>query len=150
MDRDLEALLDRTRIIEIINQLFIGTDNRDWSLVRRCFAPAVQFDMSSAGGGSSRLMTPDEIVASWDAGLKPLRAVHHQAGNHIVRVSGRHATVFCYGIAIHYLPNPSNANTRTFVGSYDFGLVKNTGIWVIENFKFNLKFIEGNPELGKS
>jgi hypothetical protein len=149
MDKDLEALTDRTRIIEIINQLFIGTDNRDWALVRRCMAPSVLFDMSSLGGGPPKQMTPDEITAMWDEGLRPLKAVHHQAGNHVVRLAGRHAEAFCYGIAIHYLPNPSKVNTRSFVGSYEFGFVKNTGSWAIESFRFNLKFIDGNPGLEK-
>lgn len=148
MDKDLEALLDRTRIVELINELFIGTDNRDWTLVRRCLAPSVLFDMSSVGGGPPRQTTPDEIVALWDAGLKPLKAVHHQAGNHLVRVSGRHADAFCYGIAIHWLPGPGTANSRTFVGSYDFGLTKTGGAWAISSFRFNLKFIDGNPDLG--
>ena len=150
MDRDLETLIDRTRIIEIVSQLFIGTDNRDWALVRRCLAPSVLFDMSSLGGGPPRQMTPDEIIAGWDAGLKPIASVHHQAANHLVKVAGRHAEAFCYGIAVHYLPDQPKGNTRTFVGSYDFAFVKSAGTWAIEGFRFNLKFIDGNADLGKS
>ena len=41
MDKELETLVDRTKIIETINQLFIGSDNRDWALVRSVFAPSV-------------------------------------------------------------------------------------------------------------
>ena len=41
MDKELETLVDRTRVIETINQLFIGTDNRDCALVRSVFAPSV-------------------------------------------------------------------------------------------------------------
>lgn len=31
---ELASLLDRTQVIETINRLFIGTDNRDWELVK--------------------------------------------------------------------------------------------------------------------
>jgi len=88
-------------------------------------------------------------VDSWDKGLKPLKAVHHQAGNYIVTVSGDQADAFCYGIASHYLPTKSGRNTRTFVGSYDFHLIKNDGVWWIDRFKFNLKYLDGNPDLEK-
>ena len=150
MNRELESILDRTRIIETINRLFIGTDNRDWEFVKSCFAPRVRFDMSSLGAGEPKDLTPDEIVAAWDAGLKPLKAIHHQAGNYLVDVNGSRAEAFCYGIASHYLPNKTNRNTRTFVGSYDFGLLRDDDGWSIDSFKFNLKYIDGNPDLENS
>jgi len=150
MNSELESILDRTRIIETINRLFIGTDNRDWEFVKSCFAPRVRFDMSSLGAGEPKDLTPDEIVAAWDAGLKPLRAIHHQAGNFLVNINGSKAEAFCYGIASHYLPNKTNSNTRTFVGSYDFGLLRDEDDWRIDSFKFNLKYIDGNPDLENS
>lgn len=150
MNNPLDVLLDKDRIVETINRLFIGTDNRDWALVRRCFAPRVLFDMSSLGAGEPTQLTPEQIVSAWDAGLKPLKAIHHQAGNYLVTVTGEKADAFCYGIAIHYLPNKTNANTRTFVGSYEFELLKDRGEWEISKFKFNLKYIEGNANLERS
>lgn len=41
----------------------------------------------------------------WEAGLKPLKAIHHQAGNHLVSIDGDSADAFCYGIASRYRPN---------------------------------------------
>ncbi len=168
MKNDIEMLLDKDRIVETINRLFIGTDNRDWPQVKSCFAPSVLFDMSSLGAGQPKRMSPDEIVAGWDAGLGPLKAIHHQAGNYLVDVTGERASAFCYGIASHYLPNETGANTRTFVGSYDFAdriearaavqgctgcgfeFVRNGGQWKISGFRFNLKYLDGNPNLEKS
>lgn len=152
MSHSIDALSDRCDIVDVINTLFIGTDNRDWNVVRSCFAPSVLFDMSSLGAGAPRQTTPDEIVAAWDVGLKPLQAIHHQVGNYLVTVDGpTSASAFCYGIAIHYLPNPTQENTRTFVGSYDFGLVKrDDGRWRISKFKFSLKYVDGNLGLEKS
>lgn len=146
----LEELLEQNRIIETINQLFIGTDNRDWTLVRRCLASTVHFDMSSVGAGEATDTSADDIIAMWDTGLKPLQAVHHQSGNFLVQVQGATAAAFCYGTATHYLPNSTNQNTRTFVGSYDFTLRKESDAWRISAFRFNLKYIDGNRNLEQS
>lgn len=75
-------------------------------------------------GGEPTIPTSREIVDAWDQGLKPLKAINHQAGNYIVTLSGDGTDVFCYGIATHYLPNKTNQNVRTFVGSYDLDLVR--------------------------
>lgn len=147
---DPENPFERQKIIETINGLFIGTDQRDWVWVKKCFAAEVLFDMTSMTGGKPAAMTPREIADSWKKGLKPMKAIHHQTGNFIVRVTGEEATAFCYGIAIHYLPNPSGRNTRTFVGSYDFHLLKKGERWQIDVLKFNLKYIDGNLNLEDS
>ncbi|HSP36040.1 MAG TPA: hypothetical protein VLU46_17140 [Thermoanaerobaculia bacterium] len=57
------------------------------------------------------------------------------------------AHAFCYAVAYHYRKTKSGRNTRTFVGSYDFDLHRRDGQWRVGRFKFNLKFIEGNPNL---
>lgn len=141
---------ERERIIETVNRLFIYTDKRDWQKVEALFAPRILFDMTSLAGGQPETTTPRAIVDGWDKGLKALKAVHHQAGNFLVDIKNNEASVFCYGIAMHYLPNRTNRNTRTFVGSYDIHLEKQNEEWKIDRFKFNLKFIDGNTELEKS
>lgn len=147
MTDDIETLLEHTRIIEVITRLFVGTDNRNWEQVKACFSPTVLFDMSSLGAGDPKDLSPDDIVAIWEAGLKPLKAIHHQAGNFLVDINGHKADAFCYGIASHYLPNKTNSNTRTFVGSYDFSLQKDGARWRICKFRFNLKYVDGNRDL---
>ncbi|MEK9137800.1 MAG: hypothetical protein AAB393_11810 [Bacteroidota bacterium] len=77
-----------------------------------------------------------------------MQAIHHQAGNYFVTSKDSQADVSSYGIAIHYLPNPSNQNTRTLLGSYDLQLTKQGQGRMINRFKFNLKFFEGNKNLG--
>ena len=145
-----ENLWEKDKVKEAINRLFISTDNRDWDTVSQLFAPEVLFDMTSMVGGKPIMLTPQEIVGSWEKGLKPLKAIHHQAGNYIVHVNEKQADVFCYGIASHFLPNKTNQNTRIFVGSYDFHLIKNGEEWQIDKFKFNLKYIDGNLNLEAS
>ena len=147
MDDKLTELTVKDEVIAAVNRLFIYTDRRDWESVKRCFADKVYFDMTSMGGGDPTTLTPDDIVAAWDEGLNHLEAIHHQAGNYLVDVTTKGATVFCYGIASHFLPNLSGKNIRMFVGSYDFHLTRDADAWRIDMFKFNLKYIDGNPDL---
>ena len=142
-------LADKDAIVDLIHRLFIGTDTRDWAVVESCFASSVRFDMSSLGAGPAVDRSPQQITAAWEAGLRPLDAVHHQAGNHRVTLEGDRATAFCYGVAVHHRRTRSGRNTRTFVGSYDFGLRRGTAGWRIDAFRFDLKFLDGNLELEK-
>ena len=144
---DVKTLSDKQQIVEVITDLFIATDRRNWPAVIECFAPHVMFDMSPLGGPPEALTTARDIAAGWEKGLAPLSAVHHQAGNFRVWPRGDEADAFCYGIALHYRPNPSGRNTRTFVGSYDFGLRRDGARWRISRFRFDAKFVEGNLEL---
>jgi hypothetical protein len=99
------------------------------------------------GGPEATTVSAASIIEGWEKGLRPLHAMHHQAGNFLVEVSGDSATAFCYGIASHYLPNLSGQNTRVFVGSYDFTLVRAGVGWRISAFRFNLKYVDGNRQL---
>ena len=82
----LADLATKQQIIDLLTELFVATDQRDWPAVKRCFADQVLFDMSSAGGGPAGRRTPDEIAGGWAEGLKSLEAIHHQAGNFRVAV----------------------------------------------------------------
>lgn len=150
MEELIINLLNQNLIIDTVNRLFIYTDNKDWEKVKECFYNEVLFDMKSASGEEPVILTPAQIAEMWNNELKNLDAVHHQAGNFRVKLLNNNADGFCYGIAIHYRLNSTNQNTRTFVGSYDFHLVKKNNIWLIDKFKFNLKFMEGNLNLHES
>ena len=70
--------------------------------------------MTSIAGDEPSTLTSQQIVDAWDQGLRGLGAIHHQVGNYEVTITGNEADAFCYGIALHYLKNPTNKNTRTF------------------------------------
>lgn len=146
-DPKLQMLSDEHDVIKAINTLFIETDNRNWEAVKAVFADTVLFDMTSMVGGKPARLSAQNIVDAWDQGLKPLKTIHHQAGNYLVTINGLQAEAFCYGIASHYLPNLQNQNTRTFVGSYDFHLTRHGQRWTIDRFRFNLKYVDGNKDL---
>jgi SnoaL-like protein len=150
MTSPIETLIEKDQIISTINQLFIATDSRDWANVKDCFTDQVLFDMTSVTGGTAVRISPEQIATGWEEGLRPIEAIHHQAGNYRVDIRGDQANAFCYGMASHYRRTSSGRNTRTFVGSYDFHLRRTEGRWRIDRFRFNLKYVDGNPDLEKS
>jgi len=146
-----EQLRERQEIEDVVVRLFVATDRRDWGSVEACLDDMVIFDMTSMTGGEPLHMKPSDIVAVWARGLQPIDQVHHQVGNFQIDVNGDRATAFCYGVAYHHREKISNpSKTRVFVGSYDVHLTRTDGRWRIDLFRFNLKFIEGNPELEKA
>ncbi len=149
MSQALRDLLDREAVIDSITLLFLATDRKDWAAVRDRFADSVHFDMTSLAGGEAVALPADAIVAGWSTGLEPIQAVHHQAGNYRVRVDGDGADAFCYGLAWHFRPVASGHDTRVFVGSYDLHLIRSGADWKIDRFRFDCKFVDGNPNLEK-
>lgn len=144
----LDELSDRAAVEDVIVKVFVATDQRDWQAVQACFAEAVLFDMTSLAGGEPTHLTPARITQAWEEGLAPIEALHHQIGNVQVNLDGNQASCACYGIALHHRKVASGRNTRTFVGTYDFHLTRDTSHrWHIDVFRFNLKFLEGNLEL---
>lgn len=132
---------------EIITNLFIATDQQHWEEVEEVFNTEVLLDYSSMNGNKASQLNPEQIITSWQTILPGFERTHHQLGNFICRIKEDKATVFCYGIASHYLPD-ENGNIWTVVGSYDFELVKtNNGNWKIASMKFNFKYQDGNTSL---
>ena len=146
----VRQLLEKDRIIDTINQLFIATDNRDWAAVRGCLADQVLLDMTSLAGGRPSKMTGEQVAAAWEEGLRSIESIHHQTGNYRVDVQDEEATAFCYGMASHFRRNRTGRNSRVFVGSYDLHLIRIEDRWLIDSFRFNLKFLEGNADLDRN
>ena len=143
-----DILLHKSRIADRITELFVATDMRQWPRVSDCFAPEVEFDMSSLSGQPAQTLTGADIAQAWETGLAGVDAIHHQAGNYLITVeTSTSATAFCYAIATHYRRTTSGNNVRTFVGSYDFHLTQIAGQWRIDAFRFNVKYVDGNMNL---
>lgn len=142
-------MTDRERIIDRLVRLSIGIDERDWKGVEACFAETVFFDTTSMTGGVPQKLAPSSISAGWRESLESIEKIHHQLGNFLVERNRDEADVSCYGIAYHYREVPSGRNTRIFVGTYDFHLTREVDEWLIDLFRFNLKFIDGNVALDR-
>lgn len=143
----MEQFSVRDQIIEIVNKLFIYTDEQKWDqLQNEVFTKEIWFDMSSMGG-EAKDITAKEVCEMWQKGFEGIDAVNHLSGNHLVTIDGADAEVFAYATATHYKKAAQQGNTRTFVGTYNIHLMQTQHGWRINAFKYNLKYVEGNMEL---
>ncbi len=147
-EADLTEARDQKELTDLVNRLFMYTDNRNWEgLHNEVFSSTVLFDMESAGAGPARTMTAQEITAMWNQGFQGVDQVHHQAGHSIVTVNGNGADIYAYSVATHFRQAALNGNTRTIVGSYDLRAERTNRGWRLNQFKYNLKYMDGNLTL---
>lgn len=132
----------RAQVTDAVAELFVATDDKDWTRVRAVFADSVDFDVTSLVGGEPAVLSADQIVDGWREGLQNVPIVHHQIGNMRVALRGDQAKVFCYGMATHHNPAAADKKTTWFVGSYDLRLARVDGEWKITAFRFNSKYVE--------
>jgi hypothetical protein len=145
---DQPTAFDKIELQELANKLFMYTDAQDWNKVlQEVFTENVWFDMQSAGGGEPKQMAAAEICEMWHNGFAGLDAVHHQAGHYLIEVNKDKATIFGYAMATHFKAQAQRGKTRMVVGSYDLKAVRTGRGWRLNQFKYNLKYIDGNPTL---
>ncbi|HET9299711.1 MAG TPA: nuclear transport factor 2 family protein [Candidatus Polarisedimenticolaceae bacterium] len=146
MSDGLQQLLDERDAGRVVIDLFLATDRRDWVQVEACLAPRLTLDMT----GTPIDTTGAAVAAMWKDGLAAIDHVHHQVGNLVVEVRGDEADASCYGIALHHRKIAGPQRTRVFVGSYRIHLARLDRRWRIDQFTFELAFLEGNLELEKA
>lgn len=137
----------KSMIKETVLDVFIGTDEREWSRVENAFADKVLLDYTSMAGGEPAKLTPKQITTGWKGVLPGFEHTQHQISNFTINVNGSEADVFCYGTATHYLEQPDGNSVWTAVGTYDVHLTQQGGIWKVDRFKFNFKYQDGNTKL---
>lgn len=143
----MDTLTLREQIVETVHRLFIYTDSKDWNKLQdEVFTESVLFDMSSLGQ-EAKVASAKSICETWESGFAGLTAVNHLAGNLLVSVNDGEANVFAYATATHYKSSATMGKTREFVGTYDLHLIQTDKGWRIDQFKYNLKFMNGNLEL---
>lgn len=144
--KEIKMEQETTKAEDAVKQIFIATDNKDWSKVESTFADKVVLDYESMSGQPSAELTPQQITDAWKTILPGFTFTHHQVGNFISNINGNKADVFCYGTATHYLED-KNGNVWTVVGTYNFEVVKNSDKWQVSKMKFNYKYQDGNTAL---
>ena len=143
-----ELIADKIELTELVNKLFMYCDAKQWEkMLSEVFTPVIWFDASSQGAGDPRSMEAKEVCNMWNDGLSGLDAIHHQSGHYLINVQGDKADIFSYGTATHYKKAATKGHTRTFVGSYDLKAERTSNGWRLSQFKFNLKYMEGNISL---
>ena len=143
-----ETIADKIELTELANKLFMYCDARQWNkLLAEVFTKFIWFDMNSAGAGEPSNISAETVCKMWSDGFIGIDEVHHQAGHYLISLQENNADIYAYAVATHFKKVAVKGNTRTLVGSYDLKAEKLPLGWRLTQFKYNLKYIEGNASM---
>lgn len=140
-----ETAAHKIELTELANKLFMYCDAKQWhKMLEEVFTETIWFDGSSVGAGEPKTISADEVCKMWDTGFAGLDGVHHQAGHYIISIHNDKADIYGYAVASHYKREVTKGNTRTFTGTYELKAQLGSNGWRLTQFKYNLKFMDGN------
>ena len=140
---EVQQLLDKQAISEVLYNYAAGCDGRDWTLFRTCFCDPVEIDLSTWNGNPPALLPVDGWVAGVRAGLSGFDATQHLSGNHRIEIDGDRAHATSNIQASHVL-----GGERVVLGGwYDTHLLREEGTWRIARSQLNVTWREGNEDL---
>lgn len=116
---------DRAAILDVTTRLAWLADRRDWDALTDLFAEQVRLDYTSLNGSEPAVLTPDQVVGGWRAGLQGLEATQHLLGNHLVEIDGDSAVATAQFQATHLL----GTTTWTLGGHYRYELLRAERGW---------------------
>ena len=133
-------------IRQLVDELFITTDLKDWSAARALFSDGpIEVDMSSLAGGGALQMTADELIDGFRAGLHPDKVSHHLATNYRIEIDGDRAEVWAHGYAWNRVPAlPAGSDLWETWGNYRLTCRRVGGVWSLDGFRYYSKLTRGN------
>jgi len=154
MTDDIQTLLDRVAIVDVMSNYATGLDARDWNLWRSVFIDEVVFDLSAWSGQKAQLLQVDRVVRAQARIFAELSVTQHFFTNHRIVIDGDSARCRMHMRAEHWLkPLPlvegvstseDPINDRyTMFGYYDDKLVRTSEGWKIREMQLKVTRSEG-------
>jgi hypothetical protein len=137
---------DALAIRQLVDELFITTDLKDWTALRALFGDGpVEVDMSSLVGGGPVRITADQLIDGFRAGLHPGKVSHHLATNYRIEVDQDRAEVWAHGYAWNRVAAlPAGSDLWETWGNYRLTCRRVEGVWRLEGFRYYSKLTRGN------
>jgi len=127
----LQALIDRSEIIELFNRYALGIDGRDAALFRSCFTERVDIQTSGT-------QMEQEPAQEWvDLALRAVgifESTQHTITNHHIELQGQEASCIAYLNANH----SSREGAMTVLGRYSTRLQKTPQGWRIAGLELTV------------
>jgi hypothetical protein len=146
-DPTTTATEDRLAILELIGNLALLLDARDWDALEGLFADPVYYDRTSLFGGEPQTLSPSELVEGYRQALGNLDAVHHLITCHVINLDGDQATCAANMQGTHVLANTSGGPIWTVGGRHDYQLKRTADGWKIAGLTFTIQWATGNMHI---
>ncbi|MBE9048342.1 nuclear transport factor 2 family protein [Pleurocapsales cyanobacterium LEGE 10410] len=134
---------DEAAIHTIVESVANLADRGNFESLEKLYAEEVEVDYTSAFGGEVELKSPQALMTQWASTLPGFDRTRHQISNIETKVKGDKATATADVTANHYL----NDDFWQIAGSYEYGLVKEDGQWVIDKMTFTAESETGSRDV---
>ena len=141
------ATEDRLAILELIGQLGLLVDARDWSALEGLFTDPVYSHRTALFGGEPQTNTPAELVGGLEYVLGKLDTTHHLITCQVIDLNGDEATSAANMQGTHVLANASGGSQWVVAGRHDYQLKRTTDGWRIAGMTFTVQWATGNEHI---
>ena len=91
--QSMNSTTDRDAIINVVNQVAIMADLRNWGACRDAFSDRVATDYTSLSGGEPATVSAEDLVNGWETFFsQTFKVTQHLIGSHVVTITGDTAT----------------------------------------------------------
>ena len=137
---DLQTLLDRAEITDLLTRYARSVDRQDWEEFRSVFTPDARIDYTQVGGVAGDL---DTIVGFLSEVMPMFEAVQHMVSNIDIVIDGNEASV----TAMVYNPLKLPGNDVWATGGwYHHQLVRTVDGWKSRSLVEEASWFHGVPE----
>ena len=143
-DYDLQSLIERTAISDVVYRYATAVDTRDWSLYRSCFTDNVEIDFSSWNPEAKATLSSDQWTQMVKEGVSGFEATQHISNNHVHTLEGDRAVCVSYMQAEHFLETDDGMKECTLGGYYTNELVRTDHGWKISKCRLTVTWSRGD------
>jgi len=152
MSADVQLLLDRTAISDVVLGYATGLDRHDWALYRSIFTDEIEMDFVSVGIAAG-VYKADDWVRRARTLFAGFRATQHTSTNHVHTIRGDEALCVSNMQAEHFIEPeagaPPGSERWTIGGYYENELVRTTAGWKLRRMKLVVTWSQGNPDVSR-
>ncbi len=151
---NLDLLLDRAAISDVVHAYATGLDRRDWALYRSIFTDTIEMNFESVGIRAG-VYKADDWTRDAQRLFAGFRATQHTSTNHLHKIHGDKAVCTSNMQAEHFVLREPNdglddgADRWTIGGYYINELVRTPTGWKLTKVTLNSTWQTGNPEVSR-
>ena len=145
-DVDIQKLIDRAAISDVVYAYATAVDTHDWELLRSLFTERLFFDFRTFAPDLFGEISSDEVVERAKVNGN-FDATQHISSNHRHVIEGDQATCVSYMQASHFLNRPEGNYHCTLYGYYTNSLIRLPEGWKINRYSLTVTGQTGDPRI---
>ncbi|NGO66877.1 nuclear transport factor 2 family protein [Streptomyces boncukensis] len=131
-------------IQDVVSRFGRMVDDRNWDRLPGIFTEQVRLDYTELFGGRPQEVPGGTIGDRWRARLSGFSATQHVITNVVADVGGATADVVANVVATHVLRGPADSRMVTCGGTYQLGMARGPGRWLISAVTARLVWTDGD------